>query len=449
MAGGFITNGSEYNGKEAIDIIIRPLKEHGLPEGIRVVDTERAGSKKMTFFGKLTKILMPYSSGWQGGSGATKKQKKFELEEFKAEVAYSKQDYADTILEQVTNIGGIAQNDITGTDVHNAELEVFNRAVSHDIWRNFWFADKTKRHNAAGTYPDGSTAYAIGDADQFYNQIDGVWKALFDQDAAHASATDDQVRRITIANGAVAMVDTVTLTGTSGTANISVKGKNYLATFDTNLTTTAANFVTSHSSELSQRNVTVTSSGADVILTSSIAGVSLGTTAIVNVTTNLAGSVANTTGNTVAADLTTDEALSTFKSMYRNSTEELRALKNAGLLRYYVTESMHFNYEDTLTSGGTEQARTQLVDGVERYTWNGIPVIPVAWDQTISSDFEGAYPHRAILSTPQNLSLVLSTGNNLAEIKMWMNPDANENRQRTQFEMGANFVLPELITIAY
>lgn len=444
----FITNGSEYNGKESVDILVRPLKEQMLPMGIRVVDTERSGSVKLTFFGKLKKLLMPYSDGWQGGSGATKKQKKFSLAEFKAEAAYSKQDYADTILEQVVNVGGVAQNEITGTDVHNAEIEVFNNAINHDIWRNFWLGDTTKRHTSAGTYPDGSTAYAIGDPDKYYNQINGLWTSLINSAAAYASATEDQVRRITMDNGAVAEVDTVTLTGTGGTANINIKGKNYLATFASNLTTTAANFVTAYEDELLQRNIVVTSSGADVILTSSIAGVALGTTTITNVTTNLAGSVANTTPNTAAAALATDEALSTFKSMYRNSTQELRGIEKSQL-RYYVTESMYFNYEDTLTSGGTEQARTQLVDGVERYIYNGIPVIPVQIDQEIENDFEGAYPHRAILSTPQNLALVLSTGNNLAETRFWFNPDANQNRQRTQFEMGADFVLPELVTVAY
>lgn len=50
----------------------------------------------------------------------------------------------------------------------------------------------------------------------------------------------------------------VTLTGTSGTANIVVGGTNYLATFTSNLTTSAANFVTSHGATLSALGITVT-----------------------------------------------------------------------------------------------------------------------------------------------------------------------------------------------
>lgn len=43
---------------------------------------------------------------------------------------------------------------------------------------------------------------------------------------------------------------TITLSGTSGSANINILGTNYLATFTTDLTTTANNFVTSHQATL-------------------------------------------------------------------------------------------------------------------------------------------------------------------------------------------------------
>lgn len=446
---GFITNGSEYNGKEALDILIRPHADRLKADGISVITTEGAGSVKLGFWGKLQKILMPYASGFQGGSGSTIKQKKFEIEEFKAENNYSKQDYKDTIYEVLTNQMGIKQNDITGTQVHDAEVMIFSRGVLADINRIWWLGKKTKRHDAAGTYADGSTTFAIGDVDKHYNVIDGVWTKLIADAVVYTSATHDDVRRITVSNGAVAMVDTVTLTGTSGTATLTIKGKDYVTpTYATSLTVTAAAFVTLYEDELAERNITCTSSTADVILTSSIAGVPLGTTAIANTSGNLDGSVANTTANTLPADLTTDEALSTMKSMYRNSTQELKSVEKASL-RYYVTESMYENYEDTLQSGTTEQARTTVVDGVNRYSYNGIAIIPIAIDQWISADFEGAYPHRAILTLPDNLAKILATGNDFAETRMWFNPDENENRQRTQFEFGGGYRFPELITVAY
>ena len=52
----------------------------------------------------------------------------------------------------------------------------------------------------------------------------------------------------------------VTLTGTSGTANVIVDDVEYLATFASNLTTTATNFVTAHATALLALGITVTAS---------------------------------------------------------------------------------------------------------------------------------------------------------------------------------------------
>lgn len=60
----------------------------------------------------------------------------------------------------------------------------------------------------------------------------------------------------------------ITLTGTSGTANITVDGTPYLATFSTNLTTTASNFVTAHAAAIfTATGATVISSGPTILIT--------------------------------------------------------------------------------------------------------------------------------------------------------------------------------------
>lgn len=77
----------------------------------------------------------------------------------------------------------------------------------------------------------------------------------------------------------------ITLTGTSGTANILVQGTNYLATFDTSLTLTATNFVTTHRAALQARGYDVTSNGAEVRFKST------GAVSIANVSGDLSGTV--------------------------------------------------------------------------------------------------------------------------------------------------------------
>lgn len=83
----------------------------------------------------------------------------------------------------------------------------------------------------------------------------------------------------------------LTLTGTSGTANVNVAGVNYLATFATDLTTTAANFVTAHAAAiLVATGLTVTSSGAVITFAGSAEGYPA--ISIANATANLAGTLA-------------------------------------------------------------------------------------------------------------------------------------------------------------
>lgn len=85
----------------------------------------------------------------------------------------------------------------------------------------------------------------------------------------------------------------VTLTGTSGTANITVGGTNYLATFTTDLTTSANNFVTSHSAALLALGITVTAnSGA---LTFVAATATFPTIARTNVSGDLSATIASVT----------------------------------------------------------------------------------------------------------------------------------------------------------
>lgn len=441
MFSGFITNGSEFHGKENEDIIIRPMFLGQLPKemGIRIIPSVKS-SVKLTFFGTVSKILKVYADGFQGGSGSTIKQKKLTLEEFKAEAEYSKQNYKDTILENITSVGGKKQNDITGTDVLKAEVTVFMNGVVDDVRRIFWLGDTDKKTVHA-------SGYYTATADVNYNVIDGIWKALMD-DAA-TSPTGEQIKRIALANGAVAQVDTVTLTGTSGTANITVNGVAYLATFTTNLTTSAANFVTSHSAALALRGITVTSSGADVIFTAALAGRPQVVSNAVNATGDLAGTSVATTANTAAQSLGTDEAVNTFKLMYEGSNKILKSMAAKKLVRIYATDTMIENYMSTLEALGTEAAHKAIVDGIERLTWRGIPIIPMDIDAYLSADFNEPYPHRAIMTVPDNLCMVINGVSDIAETRFWFNEDENKNRQRTQFEFGADYILPELITVAY
>jgi len=98
---------------------------------------------------------------------------------------------------------------------------------------------------------------------------------------------------------AVAQVETVTLTGTSGTANVTMGGVTTLATFDTSIAATTAAFVAAHAATYAAVGITLTGT-TTCIFTATVAGVPFTAGAVANVTGDLTGSVVHTTPNSVA-----------------------------------------------------------------------------------------------------------------------------------------------------
>lgn len=97
-------------------------------------------------------------------------------------------------------------------------------------------------------------------------------------------------------------ITTIALTGTSGTANVGIAGTNYLATFNSNLDTTATDFVTAHAAAILANHgitVTATTAGAanDLVFTVSRGNVANPT--ITNASGDLAGTVTATQAATL------------------------------------------------------------------------------------------------------------------------------------------------------
>lgn len=95
-------------------------------------------------------------------------------------------------------------------------------------------------------------------------------------------------------------ISTVAVTGTSGTANINIDGTNYLATFDTDVTTTADDFRVAHAATiLAAHGLTVTDNAGTLTFTptsANAANASLPT--VTNVSGDLGGTVADPTDQT-------------------------------------------------------------------------------------------------------------------------------------------------------
>lgn len=95
-------------------------------------------------------------------------------------------------------------------------------------------------------------------------------------------------------------VKTITLTGTSGSATISVGGVSKTATFDTSLTKTAENFVTANAADYLAAGIVLTSDDNVLSFTDQEAGTETTTSpGITNVSGDLSGTVATAIASAV------------------------------------------------------------------------------------------------------------------------------------------------------
>lgn len=145
-------------------------------------------------------------------------------------------------------------------------------------------------------YDDTETTTAWVDGDSCYADVDTYTIQLKDDecDGSMLAELQEAYPDLAIEEGAAtgSASQTVTLTGTSGTANVTIAGVNYLATFGDDLDDTADDFVTSHAATiLTATGLVVTAGTASIILTGDAEGFPTDV-AVANVSGDLAGTVA-------------------------------------------------------------------------------------------------------------------------------------------------------------
>lgn len=138
-----------------------------------------------------------------------------------------------------------------------------------------------------------------------------------------------------------------------------------------------------------------------------------------------------------------------FRAMYSAAPAELRSMKADGHLVLLVTRDVAENYEDSLLSGSLDSVRAAKINGIDRLSFRGIPVIDIQADSYLAT--VGDLPTSwAILTDSRNLAVAVNTSDFPgSEVSMWYNPDQMENRQRATFMAGCDYLLPELIVTSY
>lgn len=454
MAELFLPHGFSYTVEEVMKYVIEPtFLDNVAIEDLFTVDTGIKSSKKLDKFSALEKITKGYAQGtsFTSEGGVSYTQRLLEVSDMKAQIEENPRKFYDSVKQELLASGVDANKLEDASVLKELVMALFVRALRLDIERQAFFGDTTKEEmvNTGGLYSPGGTL------DKHYKEYVGFWTRIIND---FASAVIPALQRIDMnitdyqTVVAVAGKKTATLTGTSGTANVNVNGVNYLATFDTDLTTTAANFVTDHAAAIAARHgaCVVTSTGAGVIVESGVPGMNVLVT-VTNASGNLAGSVATTTAAVRNTTLKADQAIEVFEAMWAASPNELASLNAQGLLRLYVTRSMYDNYAKSLRKlNGSETAYVNLKDGSKTLSFNGIPIIQRAdWDTRIAMDFGGVRPHRALLTTPQNLVFGTDGEEDLMKIEAFYDAVSQNNIVRSEYKAGTQYTWTKLIVAAF
>lgn len=445
----FITKSFTWGGKETYDYFLKPSfigKSPWETQGVKIRDNIQS-SEKLNYFGAASNILKAYAKGFSAATGVTMTQRTLTVTRLKGEIADDASSFYQTVYEALLNKDD--WNNLDGTVLKPLILSIYKDALMRDVYRIFWLADPYKETLSSTTYGNQT-----GTPDTNYNQLTGMWKLIFDNAATSPSST--QIKRIAVADGAVAQVQTVTLTGSSGTCNINIDGVNYLATFPGggSITTTNDAFRTSHGAALLLRGYALSGTSTLIVTATVVGQPAAAITVSAAVTGDLTGSVAATVANTPPSALSAGESEDTFLSMFNAQNEAMLVEPDSNKV-LLVSRLLYQNYQDYLETLSTVTANTKLENGVSMLTYRGIPVIPMDWGLYLNSNFPHAagylpaYPHRAILTVKGNLVMGMDALSQYNTIDSWYNKDEEENRFRAKLTMGCQYVHNELMVVAY
>ena len=190
-----IENSKLYSGNDLENIFFRPMVSDKSAEdhGIRVLYNMPVPTT-IHLFGAADSVLKPYQPGWQGGAAAVKKSKTLELAKVKAESAFDAADYFSQVYEHIITRPDVNLQDLSGTDLEEAETAIFKQAIAEDLRLTTWIGnvDAAGDHDTfngilykvAVAYENGSRDVAIfPDAISSTNVVaalESVWENAYD-----------------------------------------------------------------------------------------------------------------------------------------------------------------------------------------------------------------------------------------------------------------------------
>lgn len=139
---GLIENPKTYTGRDLETIFFRPMfaGESAEQLGIRILYNMPVPTS-IQMWSPQTNILQEYGSGWSGGESAERKQKSIDMHKIKAELAFSASEYFQQVYELIVGRADVNFDDLTGTELEQAETELFRAAIAENLRLLMWIGD--------------------------------------------------------------------------------------------------------------------------------------------------------------------------------------------------------------------------------------------------------------------------------------------------------------------
>lgn len=138
---------------------------------------------------------------------------------------------------------------------------------------------------------------------------------------------------------------------------------------------------------------------------------------------------------------TASNIIASFKAVWNAASETLRAMKSKGNLCFFVTSDVYNALEEAYDGKTNSVAYQEMVNGRAVLRWHGIEVKEIHAESVLK-----VAQSAILLSHKDNLVLAVNTTDMpSAGVRMWYNPDENENRQRAAFLASAEILDESLV----
>ncbi len=139
----YLENSKTYTGTDLEAIFFRPMLTGSSAEelGIRVLYNMPIPTTIQLWESQRNVLQKFNAAGWSGTSGAAKEQKTIDMKRVKAEIGFSAADYFSMVYEKIQARPNVKMDELTGSDLEQAETELFRQSISEGVRATMWVGD--------------------------------------------------------------------------------------------------------------------------------------------------------------------------------------------------------------------------------------------------------------------------------------------------------------------